>query len=288
MRRLPADQLPRARARRRVVDLRKARKEAQRCAGLLGRDALRRHADPATDRLRDRAERHALVGCGVEPRPGRRRLQPEAIEPRGVERVHRRPAVGAIADVHRATVLAGQRDQRRHEARAIERAVHRRREPHHRRADAALGQRQAGLLRRAARPAAVVALDRDATGGRRRQHRRARGVHERLARALERRADRFDRAQVRRHRAGIVAAERDVVLERQVDDAVRRSGRRAQPVEIVEIPAPDQRPRRGQRRRRRVRAREPDDLMPGRDQLGDHRRTDVTGRAGDEDTHGTS
>src|ERR1700735_2644406 len=38
--------------------------------------------------------------------------------------------------------------------------------------------------------------------------------------------------------------------------------------------------------RGRIRASEPDDRVPGGEQIADDGETDVTGRAGDEDTHG--
>ena len=64
-------------------------------------------------------------------------------------------------------------------------------------------------------------------------------------------------------------------------------GRRlAQPVEVVEVAAPDLDPAGRELARRGVGAREADDLVAGGEQLGDDGRTDVTGRAGDEDAHG--
>ena len=86
--------------------------------------------------------------------------------------------------------------------------------------------------------------------------------------------------------AGEVAGPHQVVLEGEVDDAVGRPGGLAQPVEIVQVAAPDLGASGRERLGRAVRARQPHDLMPGLQQLGHDRRADVPGRAGHENTHG--
>jgi hypothetical protein len=63
----------------------------------------------------------------------------------GIQPVHRRPAVGPVADVARDAFAARDADQGRHEA-AVLFAVHRRGEPYDRRAHAAGGQGERHLL----------------------------------------------------------------------------------------------------------------------------------------------
>ena len=58
-----------------------------------------------------------------------------------------------------------------------------------------------------------------------------------------------------------------------------------QTVEICECPAVDVGPCRGERRRRRIRAREAEYLVLCRDELLDDGGADEAGRAGDEDPH---
>ena len=110
-----------------------------------------------------------------------------------------------------------------------------------------LAERDDGVLAvdaRAARDDVVLGAGaRDAAE--QRELRRARRVHERLVRARERLADRLDDANVvlgGLHEPVGRAAEREVVLVAEVDDAVGGLGGGDQAVEIVEVAA--QRPRR--------------------------------------------
>ena len=76
------------------------------------------------------------------------------------------------------------------------------------------------------------------------------------------------------------------MLEGEVDDAVGRPGSLAQPVEIVQVAAPHLGACGLECRRGAVGTRQPDDLVPGLEQFGHERRTDVPGRASHENTHG--
>jgi hypothetical protein len=120
------------------------------------------------------------------------------------------------------------------------------------------------------------------------EHERAGGGDERLARPVEHRGKRLDGGEVGRGRAGVVARPHQVVLEGEVDDAVGRSGGLAQPVEIVQVAAPDLSAGGLERPGRAVGARQPHDLMPGLQQLGHDGRADVPGCAGHENARGKS
>jgi hypothetical protein len=119
--------------------------------------------------------------------------------------------------------------------------------------------------------------------------RRPRRVHEGLVRADERLAERL-------HDAGIVlgglheavgrAAEGEVVLVPEVDDALGGLGGGDQTGEIVEISANDFGARLSELLGRRLGPRQAGDLVPSADQLGDDRETDVTTRSSDENAHG--
>ncbi len=76
------------------------------------------------------------------------------------------------------------------------------------------------------------------------------------------------------------------MLEGQVNDAVGRLGGRAQAVEVVQVTAPDLGPGGLKGGGGAVRAGKADHLVAVFEQLGDERRADVPGRAGDEYTHG--
>ena len=82
-----------------------------------------------------------------------------------------------------------------------------------------------------------------------------------------------------------LATEGQVVPVGQVDDAVGGRRRRGETVEIIEVAILDLGTEFLQGEGGLVRAGQPDDFVAGPDQLGDEGRTDVAGRAGDEDTH---
>ena len=82
------------------------------------------------------------------------------------------------------------------------------------------------------------------------------------------------------------AGERDVVLEREVDHAVRRGRRAAQDVEVIDRAALHLGPGGGEGGGRGVRAGQPGDLMARVDELGNDGGADPAGRAGDENSHG--
>jgi len=111
------------------------------------------------------------------------------------------------------------------------------------------------------------------------------GDHERPAGTRERLAECLDGAAIRVGSALEVPREGDVVLEREVDHAVRRGRRTAQAVEVVKGAAVHLRPGRGKGTGRGIRAGEPGDLMARADEFGYDGGADPAGRAGDENAH---
>ena len=119
----------------------------------------------------------------------------------------------------------------------------------------------------------------------RRDPERPGGDDERSIGACERLAERLDGAAIRVGRALEVPREGDVVLEGEVDHAIRRGRCLPQAVEIVKRAALDLGPGGGEGRGRGIRAGEPDDLMARADELGNDGGANPAGRAGDKDTH---
>ena len=248
-----------------------------------------------SDHLGHLADRHALLRHRMQHRSCRGGLQSQAEHPRGVEPVHRRPAVGPVADVAGHALLACDTDHKCHEA-VIAIPVAGRGQPDHGRAHATggEGERQVGVGQAVVRTASAdqrrrrvlvgpsVPLTRHAPWC---EPERPGGDEERTIGVRERLAEGFDRLAIGRDGAREVPGERQVVLEREVDHAVRRIGRRAQGVEIVERAATHLRPGGGERGGRVIRAGEPDHLMPRADQFGNDRGADPAGCAGDENTH---
>src|SRR6266508_3587066 len=115
---------------------------------------------------------------------------------------------------------------------------------------------------------------------------RSGGYDERAVGVGERLAERLDRAAVGVGRVLEAAGERDVVLEREMDHAVRGGRRVPQGVDIVDGAVQHLGPGRGEGGGRGVRAGEPDDLMARADELGYDRGADPAGCAGDAHTHG--
>jgi hypothetical protein len=111
------------------------------------------------------------------------------------------------------------------------------------------------------------------------------GDEERPVRARERLAERLDGAAIRVGRGLEAAREGDVVLEREVDHAIRRGGRAPQPAEVVKGAAKRLGPGRGEGGGRGVRTGEPDDLMARVDELRNDGGADPAGRAGDKHAH---
>jgi hypothetical protein len=111
------------------------------------------------------------------------------------------------------------------------------------------------------------------------------GDDERPIRTRERLAERLDGAAIRVGSVLEAAREGDVVLEREMDHAVRRGGAAPQALEIIEGAATHLCAGRGEGGGRGIRAGEPGDLMARADQLGDDGGADPAGRAGDENAH---
>ena len=211
-------------------------------------------------------------------------LESEAEEPGRVKCVDSRPAVGAIRYVGGGAFVECDLDQAGDEAVMVERAVHGRREADDRGADPALGQREHRVLRHPSSHCGGgcvgwVSFGSDPPWG---EHERAGGDHERFLRLFEGLSNRLDGPQVGR---GGVDVRRRVVHVCQVDDPVGRGSARAQAVEVVEVAAVSGGPRGAQDVGRLLRAGKADDVVSGGEQFRDDGRTDVTGRAGDKDTH---
>ena len=200
--------------------------------GVLRPDRADREPQVPSDHLGDLADRNAFVADRVQGRPRRRQLHREAEEACGIRAMDGRPAVDAVAQVAGHTLVACDVDQRGDES-MITSAVNRRRETEHRRANPARRERQRVV--RIGQPGmhpggphrgdrfgiAPIAFGRDAA---RRQSQRPRGDDQRTAGALERRAEGLNRKAVRLGGAREPSREGDVVLERQVDDAIRSFG----------------------------------------------------------------
>lgn len=75
------------------------------------------------------------------------------------------------------------------------------------------------------------------------------------------------------------------MIEREMDHAVRRGGRAAQDVEVVEASTDHRDAGLGQGVGGGIRTGESDDLVPCSDEVGNDGRSDPAGRAGDENTH---
>src|ERR1700691_3857192 len=103
-----------------------------------------------------------------------------------------------------------------------------------------------------------VAFGRDTTGS---DPEGPRGDDQRSARPRERLAKRLDGAPVRFGSLLEASRESDVVLERQVYDAVGAGGCAPQRGEIIDSPAFDLGPGGGERCGRSIRASQPEDLM---------------------------
>jgi hypothetical protein len=273
-----------------VVEANCRAQEGETFCGLGGGDAHRGDAHPLADRGGQLAERDALVRDRVQAAAGRGGLQGQPVGAGRVERVDGRPAVGAVADVGRRAGLPGDGDQDVREAVVVERAVHDRRQPDGGRPYAAFGQPDHVVLGVGPRTAGGgVGLGAGPPGDAERdEHERARGADERLARPFERRTERFDGGEVGGDRVVHPARAHEVVLEGEVDDAVGRRGGLAQPVEVVEVTAPDLGTGGLQRLGGAIGTREAHDLVSGPQQLGDDCRAHVPGRTRDENTHENS
>ncbi len=99
-------------------------------------------------------------------------------------------------------------------------------------------------------------------------------------------AEGLDGATIRIGGALKITRKGDLVLEGEVDHAVRCRGGPTQAVEIVERGAMRRRPRGRDRSSRGLRPSQPDDLVARADELGNNSGTDPAGSAGDEDSHG--
>lgn len=243
---LPSEQVVGDLCRGGAVDSPEAAEEAEVVACLLGGDGDGGDVEMLGEDLGDLEDRHALVAHGVKHRPGGRGLDREAEQARRIIAVDRRPAVGAVADVGCDALRAREADRGGDEP-VVAVAVGGRWEPHDGGADPVVGERESAV---GVVDPAVAAADRDVTisgvrgqpvafggdgSGREPEHTEdAGGDDERLVGACEGLAERLDGRAVGGGGSGEVAAEGDVVLEGEVDDAVGRFGGVAQDVEVVE------------------------------------------------------
>src|SRR5262249_34114428 len=117
---------------------------------------------------------------------------------------------------------------------------------------------------------------------------RARGDEQRSIGPGKRLAECLDGAAIRVGGGLEASGERDVVLEREVDHAIRCDSCAPQAVEIIKSAGIHLCPGRGEGGGRGIRAGEPDDVMAHADEFRNEGGADPAGRAGDKHTHGTT
>jgi hypothetical protein len=197
-----------------------------------------------------------------------------------------RPAVGAIADIGRNAVLAGESDQRRREAVTVERAVGDRGQPYDRRPHTLVGQLDDEVLGIDAVAAGHdVGLQADAAQVEPAEQRRTGRADERLVGSGERIGDCPQRGEIALRGAGEIAGLHRVVPERKMDDSLGGPGRGVQSVDVVEVAAHNVGTPVGEAVGGIVGTGQSDDGMPVAEQFGEQSGADVTGGSGDEDTH---
>ena len=181
--------------------------------------------------------------------------------------MHGRPAVGAVVDVAGDACVASDADDGGHEA-VVALTVDGRRKPQDRRSHAAIGQRERELRGLPTRPHASlmgsvevvpVMLGREPPG---RGEEGSGGEDERAVRAGERLAERLDCTAICVSSLLETAAERQLVVEGEVDHALGRGGLFSKRFEVVEAAAAHLDARGGERGCGGVRAGEPDDSCP--------------------------
>ena len=91
---------------------------------IVGGDTAGWDSQSTANALRNLVERNALVRDAMQSRTGGCRVDGEPVQPGCVERMHGGPTVESVADIGGDAVLACHPNQRRHEAVAIEHAVH--------------------------------------------------------------------------------------------------------------------------------------------------------------------
>jgi hypothetical protein len=127
-----------------------------------------------------------------------------------------------------------------------------------------------------------VPFGRDSAGS---KAKRPRGDDQWATRTVKRLRERLDGATVGVCGALEVAGERDVVLERQVDDAVCSGRSIVETVKIIERATPHLYSCGGESSRRSIGTGQPDHLVAGANELGYDGGTDPARRPGDEDSH---
>src|SRR4029077_786538 len=257
------------RAESRTVERREMGEPAEVDGRLLRRHAGDRHVQAAADHAGDLAERHALFRDPVIPgsRSALLERQPEQIG--RIEPVHRGPAVASIAYIRGNALVAGEIDEQRHEP-VITLAMDRGRKAHDRYACTAGCGRSGRLFRGDAWNGRRVRAGRIRFGPEapppppRRQQTGPGGDAQAAPRARERGAERRDDAPIG---LTVLLEPREVVVERGMNHAVRGGRSALQAVEISERAAVDVGACRGEGRRRRIRAREAEYVVPCRDEL---------------------
>ncbi len=291
--RLPSEQSPRDVGRGGAIKADEMAHETEVLDRDIRVDRGRRQAEVATHRLSDLHEGDPFVSDCVQHRPSRSGLDGEAGQAGSVASVHRRPTVGTVPDVSRHAVLAGDVDEGRNET-LVTVAVDGRGEAQDRRAHADAPQRQREQGGRRPEPSWIGAnvgawnesvVFRRGPAERHPDH--AGREHERPVRAGQGRSHRLDGTPVgTRGCAEVASLEGHVVLEGQVDHAVRVGRSLGKTVGVVEVPLLDDGTGRLQASCRGLGAGEANHLVAGAEQLGHHRRTDPARRASDEDSHG--
>ena len=221
----------------------------------------------------DVAHRHAFLGDGVVPRVRLGLLDRQPVEAGDVEDMRRRPAVASVADIGAQALLAIDRD-RRGDQPLLHRVVDLR-QADHRHVDPVRGDRCGRLFRGRARDACRRRWSRCPPSPARPGAVLAMAVPEVTTSGRSEPARAEPSASITRAVVLAVRHEaREVVVEGEVDDAVRSGGALLKAGQVLERSAMDLGAGGGQRRRLVVGAAEADHLMAGGDQFGDHGRAD--------------
>lgn len=103
----PSQRFLSPRTRRRIIDRDKPRQIAQLRRRLPRGQNLHRHPYPSTDPLGNGPERKPLFRHAVIPRASRALFQRQPRQPRRIQPMHSRPAIGSCTDIGRVAALFG-------------------------------------------------------------------------------------------------------------------------------------------------------------------------------------
>ena len=258
-------------------------------AEVLLRYRLDREAEPAADDRGDVTHGVALVGHGVPGGAGRRLLQGQPEQHGRVERVHGRPALGAVARIAGHSGAACDVGQQAGES-ALALVVDRARQAHGRAPDPARGQVQDRRDRAAATADRPVGRQRVGLGGGAAwDTRRTRDGDEGAAAAdeLPRRGRRGRHSPRRRPAARASGLLKSLAKARWITPSAF-GGAGAKRVQVGEVRRGRLGAGRSAASRGRVGAGEGEDGVAVAEQFGDDGGADQAGATGDEDAHGLS